>query len=101
MDRGKHQHEQFGSKFLNTVCSPTVLRTLLQNFLFGRATRLKIAVHAYVPASKDLCHVGLFRVNCIVTESVFLLLVVYDGVVHLLAFGVRPFLGRRACLAIL
>ena len=28
-DRGKHGHEQFGSKFLNAVCSPTVLRTLV------------------------------------------------------------------------
>ena len=36
-----------------------------------------------------------------VTGSGFLLLVVYDGVVHLLAFGVRPFLRGGACLAIL
>ena len=37
---------------------------------------------------------------CFVPESVFLLPVVYEGVVHLLAFGVRPFLRDRACLAI-
>ena len=37
---------------------------------------------------------------CLVTESGFLLLVVDEGVVHLLAFGVRPFVRRRARLAI-
>ncbi len=57
-DRAKHQHEQFGSKFLNAVCTPTVLRALVQNFLFGCAACLKVAVHAYIPASNDLCHVG-------------------------------------------
>ncbi len=32
-DRAKHQHEEFGSKFLNAVCTPTVLRTLRNTFV--------------------------------------------------------------------
>jgi hypothetical protein len=44
-------HDQFWRKFLHTVCSPTVLRTLVQNLLFGLTASFKVAVHAYFPAT--------------------------------------------------
>ena len=73
-----------------------MLRTLVQNFLFGFArasksqstpTSLHRMIFAMLIPSNDL-----FCRNLVEPESVFLLPVVYDCVVHLLAFGVRPFL---------
>jgi len=58
-DRGTHFLDQLWGKFLHAVCSPAVLRTLVQNFLFSCTASFKVAVHAYFPASNDLCHVGL------------------------------------------
>jgi hypothetical protein len=95
-DRGAHFRDQLWREFLHAVCNPTVFRALVQNF----SPCLKVAVHAYFPASNDLCRVGTLQVICFV-ESVFLLPVVDDFVVHLLALGVRAFLGGRAGLAIL
>src|SRR5262245_933658 len=56
-DCSAHFRDEFWRKLLHAVCCPAMLRTLVQNFLLGYAACLKVAVHAYIPASNDLCHV--------------------------------------------
>ena len=62
-DRGAHFSDQFWRKYFYPVCLPAVFRSLVQDFLFGCAACLKVAVHAYFPASNDLCHVRTLQMT--------------------------------------